>query len=96
MLPVVLKAGRRRGSSTWSCQTPTFSNLTRAQRQILDGQSGPQLTAALTASRLAEGMGTSTFIPPRKAGDPEVDAMSAIFAHDNGIKVLHETIQYLV
>jgi pimeloyl-ACP methyl ester carboxylesterase len=73
-----------------------LSNLTAAQRQILDRQSGPQITAALTASRLAEGMGASTFTPPRKAGDPEVDALTATFGHNNGIKVLHETIQYLV
>jgi pimeloyl-ACP methyl ester carboxylesterase len=73
-----------------------LSNLTRAQLQILDGQSGPQITAALTASRLAEGMGASTFTPPRKAGDPQVEALTAIFAHNNGIRVLHETIQYLV
>ena len=73
-----------------------LSNLTAAQRQILDRQSGPQITAALTPSRLAEGMGASTFTPPRKAGDPEVEALTATFGHDNGIKVLHETIQYLV
>jgi pimeloyl-ACP methyl ester carboxylesterase len=73
-----------------------LSNLTAAQRQILDPASGPQITAALTASRLAEGMGASTFTPPRKAGDPEVEALAATFSHDNGIKVLHETIQYLV
>jgi pimeloyl-ACP methyl ester carboxylesterase len=45
---------------------------------------------------LAEGMGATTFTPPRKPGDPEVEALTAIFAHDNGIKVLHEGIQYLV
>jgi pimeloyl-ACP methyl ester carboxylesterase len=47
-----------------------LSNLTAAQRRILDPASGPQITAALTASALAEGMGASTFTPPRKAGDP--------------------------
>jgi pimeloyl-ACP methyl ester carboxylesterase len=73
-----------------------LSNLTAAQRQILDAKSGPQITAMLTPSRLAEGMGASTFTPPRKAGDPEVEALTATFSHDNGIKVLHETIQYLV
>jgi pimeloyl-ACP methyl ester carboxylesterase len=73
-----------------------LSNLTAAQRHILDPASGPQVTAALTASALAEGVGASTFTPPRKSGDPEVEAMAAAFSHDNGIKVLHETIQYLV
>jgi pimeloyl-ACP methyl ester carboxylesterase len=73
-----------------------LSNLTAAQRQILDPASGPQITTALTASGLAEGMGASTFSPPRKAGDVEVEALAATFSHDNGVKVLHETIQYLV
>jgi pimeloyl-ACP methyl ester carboxylesterase len=41
-------------------------------------------------------MGAATFTPPRKAGDPEVEALTAIFAHHDGIKVLHEGIQYLV
>jgi len=73
-----------------------LSNLTRWQRQVLDGQSWPQIAAALTAAQLAEGLGASTFTPPRKAGDPEVEALTATFAHDDGIKVLHETMQYLV
>jgi pimeloyl-ACP methyl ester carboxylesterase len=50
----------------------------------------------LTAAQLAEGMGATTFTPPRKAGDPEVEALTATFAHNDGVKVLHETIQYLV
>jgi pimeloyl-ACP methyl ester carboxylesterase len=73
-----------------------LSNLTGAQRQILDGETGPQIVAALTPSQLAEGLGASTFTPPRKAGDPEVEALAATFGHADGVKVLHETIQYLV
>ena len=73
-----------------------LSSLTRAQRLILDPQSWPAVAAALTASGLAEGMGAGTFTPPRTPGDPEVEALSATFAHDDGIKVLHETIQYLL
>jgi pimeloyl-ACP methyl ester carboxylesterase len=73
-----------------------LSNLTAAQRQMLSGESWPQIAAALTPSGLAEGLGATTFTPPRKAGDPEVEALAAIFGHDNGITVLHETIQYLV
>jgi pimeloyl-ACP methyl ester carboxylesterase len=72
-----------------------LSNLFRLQREILDQQSWPQIAAALTPERLAEGLGASTFTPPRKAGDPEVEALTATFAHDAGIKVLHETFQYL-
>jgi pimeloyl-ACP methyl ester carboxylesterase len=72
-----------------------LSNLSEAQRRLLDSSSGPQVAAALTPSRLAEWLGASTFTPPRKAGDPEIAALTAIFGHDDGVKVLHETIQYL-
>jgi pimeloyl-ACP methyl ester carboxylesterase len=50
----------------------------------------------VTPAVLAEGVGATTFTPPRRAGDPEVEALTAIFAHHDGIKVLHEGIQYLV
>jgi len=73
-----------------------LSNLTEAQRQALDAESWSQLAAAVTPSVLAEGMGAATFTPPRKAGDPEVEALTAIFAYKDGIRVLHEGIQYLV
>jgi pimeloyl-ACP methyl ester carboxylesterase len=72
-----------------------LSNLTAAQRQILDEQSWPRIAAMLSASGLAAALGASTFTPPRTPGDPEVEALSAIFGQDDGIKVLHETIQYL-
>jgi pimeloyl-ACP methyl ester carboxylesterase len=73
-----------------------LSNLTGAQRQALDAESWSQLSAVVTPLRLAEAMGASTFTPPRKAGDPEVEALAATFAYDDGIQVLHEGIQYLV
>jgi pimeloyl-ACP methyl ester carboxylesterase len=73
-----------------------MSNLTGAQRQALDADSWSQVAAAVTPSMLAEGMGATTFTPPRKAGDPEVEALAATFAYNDGIKVLHEGIQYLV
>jgi pimeloyl-ACP methyl ester carboxylesterase len=73
-----------------------LSNLTSAQRLLLDGSSAPDALAALTPSNLAEGLGAATFTPARTAGDPEVDALAASFAHDDGINVLHETIQYLI
>jgi pimeloyl-ACP methyl ester carboxylesterase len=73
-----------------------LSNLTGAQRQILDGESWDKIATALTPERLAEAMGASTFTPPRRAGDPEVDALAVTFGHQNGTRVLHETIQYLV
>jgi pimeloyl-ACP methyl ester carboxylesterase len=73
-----------------------LSNLTGAQREALDAESWSQAAAAVTPSMLAEGMGATMFTPPRKAGDPEVEALTATFAYDDGIKVLHEGIQYLV
>jgi len=41
-------------------------------------------------------MGASTFWPPREAGDPAVEALTETFAHEDGLGVIHETIQYLV
>ncbi len=73
-----------------------LSNLTEAQRRILDPSSEPDILAALTPSQLAEALGAGTFTPPRKPGDPEVDALAVTFAHADGQKVLHQTIQYLV
>jgi pimeloyl-ACP methyl ester carboxylesterase len=70
-----------------------MSNLTDVQRRILE--SGDVL-AAVTPSQMAEAMGASTFTPPRRAGDPEVEALATTFAHEDGVKVLHETVQYLV
>ena len=73
-----------------------LSNLTQAQRWALDAETWSQAAAGLTPLRLAEGMGAATFTPPRQAGDPEVEALTAIFDYGDGIEVLHEGIQYLV
>ena len=73
-----------------------LSNLTEAQRQVLDGQSWSRIAAAVTPPLLAAGLGATTFTPPRQPGDPEVEALTATFAHNDGVKVLYETIQYLV
>lgn len=70
-----------------------LSNLTDAQRLMLHN---PELVDQLTPELLAAGMGAVTFTPPRGPGDPEVQALAATFAHDDGIAVLHETVQYLV
>jgi pimeloyl-ACP methyl ester carboxylesterase len=40
-------------------------------------------------------MGATMFTPPRGPGDPDVQALTATFAHEDGVAVLHETIQYL-
>ncbi len=73
-----------------------LSNLTEFQRLVLDPASAPELLAALTPELLAAGMGEVTYSPPRPAEHPDVSALAATFAHDNGVSVLHETIQYLV
>ncbi len=70
-----------------------LSNLTDAQRLILHD---PEVLEQLTPELFAAGMGAVTFTPPRGPGDPEVQALAATFAHEDGIAVLHETIQYLV
>ena len=73
-----------------------LSNLTQAQRMALDAEAWSRAAATVTPSMLAEGMGATTFSPPRKAGDPEVEALAAIFGYHDGVRVLHEGIQYLV
>jgi pimeloyl-ACP methyl ester carboxylesterase len=73
-----------------------LSNLTDFQRLILNPATAESVLEIVTAQMLAEGMGQATFWPPRGAGDPEIDALAATFAHANGMKVLPETIQYLV
>ncbi len=70
-----------------------LSNLTDAQRLMLHN---PELLGQLTPELLAAGMGAVTFTPPRASDDPAVRALAATFAHDDGVAVLHETIQYLV
>jgi pimeloyl-ACP methyl ester carboxylesterase len=73
-----------------------LSNLVGAQRQMLDAKSWATLASSMTPARLAAGLGASTFTPARTAGDPEVEALTATFDHDNGTAVLHDTIQYLI
>jgi len=72
-----------------------LSNLTQAQRRILAADSGPQIAAAVSPAALAAGLGATTFTPPRGPGDPQIEALTATFAHGDGMTVLHETIQYL-
>src|SRR3954454_4578280 len=72
-----------------------LSNLTLAQRLMLDEATGPRVIEQLTPEALAQGMGAATFFPPRGAGDPAIEALSETFAHDDGVEVIHETIQYL-
>ena len=70
-----------------------LSNLTDAQRLMLHN---PEVLDQLTPELLAAGMGSVAFTPARGPDDPEVQALAATFAHEGGVAVLHETIQYLV
>ncbi len=70
-----------------------LSELTDAQRLMLHS---PEMLEQLPPETLAAGMGAVTFTPPRGPEDPEVQALAATFAHDDGVAVLGETIQYLV
>jgi pimeloyl-ACP methyl ester carboxylesterase len=72
-----------------------LSNLTAWQRMMLDETTAAQVVANMTPEMLAQGMGAATFTPPRGAEDPDVLALAATFAHNHGLAVMHETIQYL-
>ncbi len=73
-----------------------LSNLTVFQRLTLDPATAPQVLAAATPEVLATGMGENTFTPPRGLEDPAIAALADTFAVNDGIAVLHDTIQYLV
>lgn len=72
-----------------------LSNLTTFQRLVLDGSTAPAVLDQLSPEALAAGMGATTFSPPRSPGHRDVEALTATFAHADGVKVLHQTIQYL-
>jgi pimeloyl-ACP methyl ester carboxylesterase len=70
-----------------------LSNLTDAQRLMLHN---PEVLEQLTPELFAAGMGAVTFTPARGPEDAEVQALAATFAHQDGVGVLHETVQYLI
>lgn len=72
-----------------------LANLTLFQTAMLDPATGRATAAATTPETLAAGMGASTFMPRRKLADPEIAALANCFAHNDGIRVLPDTIQYL-
>jgi pimeloyl-ACP methyl ester carboxylesterase len=73
-----------------------LSNLTDFQRLILNPDSAASVVEIVTAEMLAVGMGQATFSPPRDGGDPEIAALADTFAHNQGMTVLPETVQYLI
>ena len=72
-----------------------LSNLTVFQTALLDPTTGRGTAAATTPEMLAAGMGASTFMPRRTLEDPEIAALAKCFAHNDGVGVLPDTIQYL-
>jgi len=72
-----------------------LSNLTDYQRQLLDPQTAPSLDF-MTPEMFAAGLGLSMFTPPRAADDPAIAALADSFAYNDGMAVMHGTIQYLV
>lgn len=73
-----------------------LSNLNPFQRLALDPSTAPDVLAAATPEALATGMGENTFTPKRSLQDPAIAALAQTFEHNDGIAVLHDTIQYLV
>jgi pimeloyl-ACP methyl ester carboxylesterase len=72
-----------------------LANLTTFQKLVLDPASAESVLEQVTPEALAEGMGRTTFSPPRDASDPTISALAATFSWNSGVKVLHRTIQYL-
>jgi pimeloyl-ACP methyl ester carboxylesterase len=72
-----------------------LANLTAFQTALLDPATGRDTARATTPDMLAAGMGASTFMPRRTLDDPEIAALAKCFAHNDGIGVLPDTIQYL-
>lgn len=72
-----------------------LSNLTVFQTALLDPATGRDTAAATTPEALAAGLGFTTFIPRRTLEDPEIAALAKCFAHNDGVRVLPDTIQYL-
>jgi len=72
-----------------------LSNLTDYQRQLLDPQTAPSLNF-MTSEMFATGLGQSMFTPPRGPDDAAIAALADTFAYNDGMAVMHGTIQYLV
>ncbi len=72
-----------------------LANLTAFQSALLDPMTARDTARATTPEMLAAGMGASTFLPRRALDDPEIAALAACLAFNDGITVLPDTIQYL-
>ncbi len=72
-----------------------LANLTVWQTALLDPATARATAAATTPDTLAAGLGMTTFMPRRTSADPEIAALAKCFAHDDGIRVMPDVIQYL-
>lgn len=72
-----------------------LANLTDFQKRMLDPATSAAAVKAMNAGLLAVGMGQTQYTPPLPATDPEVRALAALFAHNDGVQVIPATIQYL-
>jgi len=73
-----------------------LSNLTEFQTLVLDEATAPQALEQITPELLAAGLGQTTFTPVRGPEDPAIRALADTFEVNDGVAVLHDTIQYLV
>ena len=72
-----------------------LANLTAFQTALLDPATARSTAQATTPELLAAGMGVAAYMPRRTPSDPEITALTKCFAHNDGIGVLPDTIQYL-
>src|SRR5271163_4127847 len=72
-----------------------LANLTGFQKALLDPTVARSTARATTPEMLAAAVGATTFMPRRDASDPEIASLAQCFAHNDGIAVLPDTIQYL-
>jgi pimeloyl-ACP methyl ester carboxylesterase len=72
-----------------------LANLTAFQTALLDSSTARSTAAATTPELLAAGLGAAAFMPRRTLDDDEIAALAKCFAHNDGIGVLPDTIQYL-
>jgi pimeloyl-ACP methyl ester carboxylesterase len=72
-----------------------LANLTSFQTALLDPSTARSTAQQVTPDLLAAGLGASAYMPRRTLDDPEIAALAKCFAHNDGIGVLPDTIQYL-
>jgi pimeloyl-ACP methyl ester carboxylesterase len=72
-----------------------LANLTGFQKALLDPTVARSTARATTPEMLAAGMGATTFMPRRGLDDPAIASLAKSFAHNDGMAVLPDTIQYL-